>query len=374
MKRRRLISRTCLILLAVLLIVVPAQAEQVGKKWRLGLSVGSFNGSDDVPSDAANVLTLVDSQLRTSSVFLDPRSDSSVFGSLDLASAPIAMFNAQYAVNDIFILQGAVGYQKGDLDDIEMQVQFTGTRTPPEIPFGFETFRISAGEIERVPLQFTALARFRPRTRLNPYIGAGLGYAFIGYDPSDELNTLSSRMDSSVGGLSRLTAAFPGPSELILPSASQRRDLEGAKVSAPDTFEWHMQGGFEYSVRRKWVIYGEVTWTIASRKLRVGFDGGTDLGNAVPQLTDYEFAPVGSQTFGAISIASGGLIDGGSLTLLPREDQPEDTNCDLFPMSCELVFQVGELDGLLDPGQYYVQGGNIRYDGLAWSFGFRYTF
>ena len=50
-------------------------------------------------------------------------------------------------------------------------------------------------------MELTALARFRPKAQLSPYIGAGIGYVFVGYKPSSEMNTpLSRNMDASVGG------------------------------------------------------------------------------------------------------------------------------------------------------------------------------
>ena len=55
----------------------------------------------------------------------------------------------------------------------------------------------TVGELERVPIQITALARFRPRASFNPYFGAGIGYSILGFDPDPAFDELSLNMDQS---------------------------------------------------------------------------------------------------------------------------------------------------------------------------------
>ena len=177
---------------------------------------GAMNASDTIESDAGNRMGVFNRDLEFVDLFQDPRDDSAVFGNLDMQSGPIATISAQYAVTKIFLIEASVGYQVSDLGDVEVSAQFENARTPiEEINFAFETFRINAGEITRVPIQLTALARLRPRAKFNPYFGAGLGYAVQGYDPSDEFNQLSVNMDRSLGRAQRLTSSFGGDASLL---------------------------------------------------------------------------------------------------------------------------------------------------------------
>ena len=371
---RSVVGRSLVWLVLIACACSVAAAEDVAKKFRIGLSVGGYNNSDEISSDSANVLTLVDEDEVFSRVFIDPRDDSSVFGNLDMKSAGIATLSAQYAVNQIFIIEASVGYSRVDLGEVEVQAQFSLVDVPDMERFNFDWFRIPVGEMERIPLQFTGLARFRPRASFNPYLGAGIGYAFIGFEPTDEFNQLSMNMDASMGGLARLSDATGGTAGLSYPSANQIGPLTGAEVDIRDTFEWHLAGGAELSFKRKWSAYVDLRWTFASRSLYVGFNGGDYLGVAVPQLTDYEGSEAATTTYGPIQVTTGGLVDGGSLQLRPAEGEAPDTDCVENPQDCETFFDPTQPDGVVDLGAYYVQGGSLDYGGIALQFGVRYTF
>lgn len=355
--------------------MAPVEAEQVAKKFRISFSAGIFDTKDSVPSDAANVLLLGDERQVLAARFRDPRNDSTVFGSLGIEPAPLAVVAAQYAVNNIFILEASVGYQKGDVGDIDLQVQFDGATVSTELPFNFTPFRIRAGDLTRIPLQLTAMARFRPRATFNPYFGAGVGYSIIGFEPSDEFNELSVNLDGAVGGQTRLTEELGSVvSELVQPPPDQFVDLDGARVDARDTFEFHAVGGAELSIRKGWALFVDLRYTVASRSLSIGFNGGEDLGISVPQLVDFIDSPVAFQSFGAMRIEDGGLVDGGRLVLQPIPTAPKGTDCTLSSQFCRLTFDPTQPDGQLDPGMYYIQGGTVDYDGLAMQFGVRVTF
>jgi len=351
-----------------------ALAEDVEKKFRIGFGVGGYNTTDDISSDAANVLQLVDDNQVFSRVFIDPRDDSAVFGNLGINSGTVATLSAQYALTKIFLIEASVGYGKYDVGDAEIQAQYGLIDIPDMEEFNFEWYRIPVGQMERVPLQFTALARFRPRASFNPYVGAGVGYAFIGFEPSDEFNQLSLNLDSSLGGQSRLTEATWGGASLSAPSADAIGPLTGATVDARDTFEWHLAGGAELSFKRRWSVYVDLRWVFGSRSMEIGFNGSDYLGIAVPQLTDFESSPVATAIFGAIQVTTGGLIDGGSLQVRPKQGEPPETDCVETPQNCETFFDPTQPDGVPDTGYYYAQGGSVNYGGVSMQFGVRYTF
>jgi hypothetical protein len=351
------------------LAVAPfSRAEDVEKKWRLALAAGGWNANDSIESDAANVLQLVDEDFITTALYFDPRDDSAVFGELDINSGPVATFSAQYAVTKMFMFEAAVGYGKYDVGDVEVSAQFTGTVIPSTENFQFATFRLPVGELERVPVQLSAIARFRPRASFNPYIGAGLGYTFIGFKVDPDFNEFSRNLDASSGEQTRVTNSFGTNAQLI--SQGTPSPLEGAVVDADDTFEWHITGGAELSFKRKWALFLDLRLSFASRDLFIGFNGSDYLGIPVPQLQDFDDSEFATGIYGPVVVINGGILDGGSLQ--PRPTAPANTDCDADPGDCQFI--VGEFDGELDRGNYYAQGGAVSYDGLSMQIGVRYTF
>lgn len=367
------ISRWFVVLAAVALLGVPARAENVAKKFRVGLSVGGLNAIDEINSDSANVLTLIDRQSReVVDEFTDPRNDSAAFGSLEIRPGTVATLSAQYAVTKLFVLEGSIGYQKTDVGNIEVQAQFDGVEVPMTQPFAFAEFRVPAGELTRVPLQVTAMVRLRPKSNINPYFGVGLGYSFIGFTPSDEFDQLSLNMDRSQGARMRLGSSFDGTPSLE--TVESAHDLTGASVTAKDTFEWHGVAGLEWTVRKKLAIYFDFRYIGSSRSLEIGFNGSDSLGLSVPQLVDFNDSPTATQEYGAFLIPQGfGLIDGGSLRFQPDPLDPNTT----VPCPAGMESQCRFLpipDGQLDSGRYYVQGGRVEYSALSYQVGARWTF
>lgn len=373
MRSRRSIGWGLALLLVTLTSLSHTAAEEVEKRWRFGFAAGAFNHTDEIASDSGNVLVVLNPDESLNTFYIDPRDDSGVFGNLDIQSGPIGTLYGQYAVNRFFIVEASVGYQKTDLGDVEVQAQLEINSDFPDTQnFNFQIFRIQAGEIERVPVQLTGLVRFRPRAQLNPYLGAGIGYSFVGFEPTAEMNELSRNMDNSLGVQTVLSEALFGTDELSVPNVTPQ-DLTGATVDARDTFEWHLAGGAELSFKKNWSVFLDLRWVFASRSVAIGFNGGESLGISVPQFTDIlagqeRGQTVGEFRFGAVSIRDGGLVDGGSL--VPPANDP-DVDC---ATQSQLCVYSPELDGELDTGLYYVQGGEVDYGGLGMQFGFRVTF
>ena len=355
-------------------MLVPAvQAADVEKKFRVSLSVGGINGIDSIESNAGNQLRIRDPQtLQLERLFLDPRNDSAVFGELDIQAGALAMAQVQYAVTKTIIIEGSIGYAKNDVGDIDVQAQFDGQVFDEQVQeFDFRAFRVPAGEMERIPVAFTVLGRFRPRSNFNPYIGGGIGYSFVGFEPTPEFDQLSTRLDSSQGAQTILTDTLQGfatASSL----AEAVRDLSGATVDARDTFEWHLLLGAEYGLKNNWSIYAEVRQVYTSRALEFRFDGQFELGTSVPNFEDFLNSSNDSppRVYGPLDISTGGLVDAGSLQ--PAEGQPVSTDCTATPELCAFSFDAP--DGELDTGLYYIQGGPISMDVLTAQFGLRYTF
>lgn len=344
----------------------PARAEEIEKKFRIGLALGGYNTQTEVSSDASHTLIIVDDRDTIVDVIRDPRNDAAAIGTLGIKASYRGTLTAAYAVTRYFVVEGSAGYQKGDLGDIEVQAQFQQQVIPDNQEFDMRIFRYNAGTVTQVPLEITALARFRPKAQLSPYIGGGVGYTFIGFEPSADLDSLSANMDASTGGLAVLTGSF-GSRQFA--GATSLRDLEGASVEARDTFEWHLAGGLEYSFKKRWAAYVDLRYVFASRALTLRFDGEKDFGRSVPDTIYNVNDPHAGDAYGGIQITQGGLVDGGRLVPLPTV--PPDTNCAVEVSSCTFV---DIPDGQVDPGVYYVKGGSIKYGGVALQFGIKFTF
>jgi opacity protein-like surface antigen len=407
-KKRSVGSFPVVLCVIALIFSLPASAEEVEKKIRVGLSLGQFNTRQSLASDAANIMTIVDANEQFVNYIEDPRNDNAALGELAIRKGTRLTATIQYAINRFFLVEGSAGYQKGDVGAIEMQAEFSGMEIKPIERHKYTVYNLSAGEMTQVPLEITAIARFRPKARFNPYLGAGLGYNLIGFTPSSDLNTLSARLDGLSGGQTRVS-----PYPATQPQApSTIGPLSGAKVSADNTFEWHVVGGAEYSVKRKWTIYADLRYETASRSFFLGFNGSNGLGIAVPnrqavQGSDYatgQYGPVlitnpypskGADTDPGWLAPDVGLVDGG-LRVNPEiyEGQQVQTPglCSIADISqCVFLRNVDMAaynekykgvegfvpvspDGKLDPGYYYVNGGSIRYSGTSLQIGVRYTF
>jgi hypothetical protein len=359
-------------------------AEDVENKWRLGMSVGMSDSQGEVRSDAANILQITDENEILQTFFEDPRNDDAQALKLQIESAPRVTFTAQYAVTKIFVVEMSAGYQKGDVGNIELQAEFARDPRTVDQRFKFRCAgctdnidapplpKIPAGELVMVPLKVTALARFRPRSSFNPYIGAGIGYVLTGFTPSSDLNELSRNMDASIGRFTRLQT-FPNRFNPI----GSERDLGPVEVSVPDTFEYHLKGGIEYTFKRKWATYLDIDWAFASQKMSLTFDGPTkSVGISVPNERVFETDPRANDTYGAIEVLVGGFVDGGSLQPNNPDALPPDMTaaeyCEMTPGNC--FFDGSQPDGEPDPGIYYIQSGVIEYENVTLSIGFRYTF
>ena len=392
MKRSLASWLTVMCAIAALLVSLPASAEEIEKKFRASLSIGQYDTRSALNSDSANILSLVDAKDQFVTYIEDPRNDNAALGNLGLRPANRIMATAQYGLNRFFLVEGSVGYEKGDVGSIEMQAEFLKTFIQPIERHKYTIYNLKAGTITKIPVQLTGIARFRPKARLNPYLGMGFGYAAVGFAPSDDLNTLSARMDGLVAGQSRLD-----PYPATVPNAPVPADfapMSGATVSADNYWEWHIVGGMEYSVKRKWTVYGDVRYESASNSYSLSFNGSDSVGISVPNRQALRTGEIATAQYGPMVIPSGGLVDGGLLVnpdiynSLPQKPGV----CDIAdPSLCTFLrnmdmadynetnkdypeFVPVTPDGVTDPGYYYVKGGSIRYSGLSLQIGVRYAF
>jgi opacity protein-like surface antigen len=375
-----------------LALSTPAGAEEIEKKLRVGVSIGQFNTRDVQESNAANILTIVGPDQQFITFIEDPRNDDAALGQLTIRPAWRGLATVQYGINRFFLVEGTAGYQKGDVASIEMQAEFAGTYIEPIERHKYTIFSLAGGTMTQIPFRVTAVVRFRPKARFNPYLGAGGGYTVVGYEPSEELNTLSQRMDGLVGGQTTLLpnpATTPNP-----PAAEDFVPMTGATVQADNYWNWHLVGGAEYGLKRKWSLYVDLRYEKASTEFLLGFNGSDSVGISVPNRQAVRGTEAERAQYGPMLVETGGLVDGG-LRVNPDlyENQPQPPGLCSIPdyPSCEFLlnsemaayneankdypgFVPVEPDGILDPGYYYVQGATIKYGGTSLQFGIRYTF
>lgn len=348
-----------------------AVAEEVEKRLRIGGSIGYLKAQSSVDSEAANILTLTDYTGAITSFYVDPRSDLGSLGKLEIRPALRALVSLQYAINRFFLIEAVAGYQQGPIEDIEVQAQFEGVQIPSDRTSLYGVYRVPAGTMTQIPMQVNALVRFRPKAKLNPYLGIGMGYTFVGFDPSNELDKLSRDMDVSQGRKVRLQP-YPGGYDALTDYGS----LTGSSVLAPDYWEWHLDGGFELSFKRKWVVFVDMQYQWATQEFELKFNGQDSLGYGVPSRQALDNSAFASLPYGPVEINEGGLIDGGRLVPSPDVGPlPPGTTpaqyCAEQPSNCRFD---AVPDGVVDPGYYYVQGGKLNYGGIGILMGVRFTF
>jgi hypothetical protein len=410
--RRKTILRTLLPALFTVLAVTTTPADDVEKKWRIGFAAGFFNSQDEIESSSANVMATIIPCAETQTCepgvetvvrrFRDPRSDSQVFGNLDINPAMLGTLSVQYGLSKIFVIEGSVGYQKGDVGDVEVAVELLGNESD-FLQYNFLTRRVTVGELESVPIRVTALARLRPRATLNPYFGVGMGYAIVGLSLDSEFNQLSRNMDVSRGAQRVLNPFFNSAPAGVSNGALQEPagpllDLRGATVDARDTFEWHLAGGAEIAFKKRWAAFVDIRWVDASRSVSIGFNGSDELGNSLPNFNPFDDSPLANAAYGPatvgncrkdpsgnldqngepLSCTGGGLLDLGRFELVAAPGAPSNTNCKTNPSDIQSIFCVVnfvfEPDSVPDQGDYYVQGGTFDYDGFQAQVGVRFTF
>ncbi|HJQ97209.1 MAG TPA: outer membrane beta-barrel protein, partial [Candidatus Polarisedimenticolaceae bacterium] len=298
-------------------------------------------------------------------IIQDPRNDQGAVSDFGLEPQYVGTFSASYSFNPYWYLEGSVGYRRGDIGNVEVQAQFTGAEAPGTEDFAFRIFNLNGGTLTQVPLQLTTGLRFRPKAALNPYVCAGVGYTFNGFEPSDELNDLSAAMDNAIGGFSQLVAFS---STLLEPTSLS--ELSGITAEAPDAMEWHLGGGIEITFKRRWVVFADARYLVYDQRFALHMNGdSTELGISVPADQVKVTQPGFAGPFGPYLIPTGGLIDGGSL--VPVVGADPNTNCATDPIACSFT---GPPDGQLDPGFYYVHAGSVKYNGVTFQVGVKFTF
>lgn len=351
-----------LVLVSVLALAFPLAAgsalgEESYKKYRFSLSINNYSSTDELRTNADNV-SLFRNQQGGFTAVNDPRPDSAVKNTNSVKDDFSYDFQASYGLlrwrwAELTVDSG-VGYFKGELGDLEVAGQYDLV-DPPQRMFGeatrFHLAYITIGEVTEIPVQVGATMRFRPKKPLSPFLGAGVGYMFVDIEPTREFLQFSDNVRNSIGAHTRIVNGVP--------RAQPAHRMKAAEVETPDTFEYHVSGGLEWTFSKGLSAVVTGSWLWAQEKIDITIDGKHDFGRKIPNGdSKFEYPVTGLPV--TVSTGQGGLVDFGSG--FPYVD----------PVSGKHF--VGPPDGLADSGDYYAQGGTLRYGGFEFGFGLRYQF
>jgi hypothetical protein len=343
-----------------------AFAEEAYQKYRLSFSVGNYSPQDEIRSNADNINLFTGPQGGAIAV-ADPRPDSAVKNTDQISDSGRMELQVSYGILKWkwgeLTLDSNLGYFKGDLGRLEVAGQYDPV-DPPAVAQGeivrYHLTYLPIGTVTAYPLQLGGTVRFRPKKSLNPYLGLSAGYMWVKVDPSEEFYQFSLNGARSFGAATKKVADNSNPEEPRW--ISQRgpiHQLIGAEVTAPNSFIYSLNGGMELKIAKRWHLFISGAWMFATSEVDVRMDDQHNFGKAIPEGNSTRLYPATGFPV-VIPPGSGGLIDFGSG--LPYTDPATGKH------------YVGPKDGIADSGNYYVQGGTLRYNGFNLQFGARYQF
>lgn len=342
-----------------------ASAEEAYGKFRISFVISNQTTSDGLRTNSTNTSRFHDPVLGGIRAIDDPRPDSGSKNEFSIKDD----FRYDLGVSFGFLkwkwgeltADASIGYFKGDVGDLEIAGQFDVV-DPVRLTCGevtrYHIMYVSVGEITEMPVNIGSTLRFRPRATggplraMSPYVGIGVGYLYNELQASGEFLKFSDNVAHSVGHYTK--AIGHG----LAGRASEDHQLEAAQANAPDSFQYNVRAGIEFPLRKDLLLVFSSSWMWADKAMEVTVDGKQSFGEAIPVGdTDFEY-PVGGMP---VVVSQGGLVDYASGHPIPKPNQ-----------SCK--FRILPKDGFPDTGSYYVQGGEVRYDGFTFGLGIRYQF
>jgi hypothetical protein len=300
-------------------------------RWSVSLAVGGVDTRDEVRSNDGNVLAIVDETGATVDRFIDPRPDAGVTRTLEAGASGIACVGLEYQAAPRVAVGLSAGYFQSTVGEIGVYLVEADA-----------SHVLDAGELTSVPIRLAAVSRFRQRKTLRPYLGAGVHYTVLGFDPSAELDSLSTALDLSSAQRSLLSSEAGG-NELVRVVSDPVRGFRGVEVEVGDAFGWNAIGGFEWMAGSRFAVFAELDWAFTTNRLRVSFEDTDELGRSVPQGSALAGSIEAEAPYGAVYIFEGGLLD-------------------------------VDADGAPERGTYYASGGSFTLGGPSLRIGARYRF
>ncbi len=334
-------------------------------KFRIAAQYSYYTVSDEIRSNADNVGISEVSGSGFIDVFADPRADRAAEKAATISDADGYGFNAGYGIAGWkwgeIVLDANYSYVKSHVANLEVSGQFT-LRDPNQPSFilpietPFKAFPTTVGSLSWQLPQIGGIVRFRPAKNFVPYVGLGVGKYIVDFERSKDIDQISANLDASNGFWTRFDPDdYSSTSRPLGP-------LKGVDVKAEDASEWHGSAGVEYHFSGKakhWSLYFDSRFMWTDGGVEISTMGFTDFGQAIPDGDLGKNFPGSVRYSVQIPQGQGGLMDIGSAVLNPNIPN---------------TYTKGPKDGILDPGQVFIEGGKIKYGGWLFALGARYTF
>lgn len=249
---------------------------------------------------------------------------------------------------------------------------------------------ISGGKLKGVPVTMDLLFRYRPTKRFNPYLGGGAGYLFVKLDESARWKEISDQLEGSlvsdvIAPLNRADLAARALAEFNAVGVDTNGDgindrvqvlelghrMQRPEITTPNTFFVEARGGFELQFAPRWAFFVESKFFWARRGIEITADGKEKWGKPTPSDTVPQYLANPNEQ---ASINPDAFPDGGLPAYVINGGLRQPAFNPALPGSGPILDENGVPLGINgQSGQYYLNGGKLKYGGWVFTVGVRYT-
>ena len=299
---RRAVSFSFVVLAAALCAIRPARAEDTKGKWQFGFGFTYFATSDYIRSNsdiaiASSVAGQTAGLPPVTSV--DARPDQNMLNEPTVHDDFRFDVKASYGLTRWLAVELLAGYMTTSVGNIEYYVQdqsisyqgsaaaiFSQPFCGPNQDQVCYDYHINApsvvahnlfvpvGTITEMPVQLSALVRFRPESPLDPYIGLGVGYLFTDLKTSDEFNTKSQGVANlTVSAASEGEYTDSGHATKLAPVGTSGFHPAPMVATVSSGMTWHAVGGVDYFLNQHVAMFLDARFTWTDAEVNITTDG-----------------------------------------------------------------------------------------------------
>lgn len=293
-------SIPALVILASLVPLSQALAEDTKGKWQFGFGLSYMSTVDYIRSNAdlAIASTVIDENGLPSVGSVDERPDANLLNQPSIRDDFKLDFSASYGLTRWLALEAAVSYLEAPVGNIEFYNRnvhqgltdngqlSTVNQCGPTLGgtcWNYQTLLpdetknnsfLPVGQLREIPIHLSGLIRFRPESPFDPYIGAGFGYIMTKLTTGSQFNEAAERVSSL-----RVSTASEG--EFTVNNRCNRVGLpigvgcfdftpEPLQAKIRNAFEWHAVGGVDYYTTDHFSVYVDAryVWTSGALDIR----------------------------------------------------------------------------------------------------------
>ena len=276
--------------------VTPLRAEDTKGKWQFGFGLSYMATTDYIRSNSDIAIassTAGEREGLPSVTAVDERPDDNMLNEPTVRDDFRFDFNASYGITRWLAVELAAGYMKSNVGNIEYffkdsTIFYTGSpaaegnpvcgpnRNGPCYRYNTNTPAspatnsfVPVGTLTEIPLQLSALVRFRPESPLDPYVGLGIGYLFTDLTTEDEFNERSQQISGLNIG-TELKGEFTDTSAEPNRQSDTGFNVGPMQAEVSSDYSWHAVAGVDYFVNDHFSVYVDAryTWTDAAVSIR----------------------------------------------------------------------------------------------------------